>query len=85
MHTVRNMADGYIICNIRGLTFVYTIHKNSFVTSQPAQPASITVRNRVHLRCGIAVVFPKYVIKEYNPPRHNFIEAFLDCYIEVVP
>jgi hypothetical protein len=30
-------------------------------------------------------VFPKYIIKEYDPSRHNFIEAFVDCYIEVVP
>jgi hypothetical protein len=62
MHTFRNLADGYIICNFLGLIFVYMMHKDSTVTPQPAQPASITVRNRVNCK----VWHPRSVSKTHN-------------------
>jgi hypothetical protein len=30
------------------------------------------------LRCGITVVFPKHIIKKYNPSTHNFTVALVD-------
>jgi hypothetical protein len=61
MHTVRNMADGYIICNFRGLISVYMIHKDSIVTST-STAASITVINRVNSK----VRHPRCVSKIHN-------------------
>jgi len=31
------------------------------------------------LRCGIRIVFPKSIIKEYNPSMHNCNVATVDC------
>jgi hypothetical protein len=31
------------------------------------------------LRCSIPIVFLKYIIKEHNPPMHNFDVAITDC------
>jgi len=31
------------------------------------------------LRRGIPVVFPKYIIKEYNPSTHNFNVVTVEC------
>jgi len=37
----------------------------------------ITVKKTV-LKCGIAVVFLKYIIKQCNPSMHNFTVAIVD-------
>jgi len=37
----------------------------------------ITVRKTV-FRCGIPVVFLKYIVKDYNPSMYNFAVAIVD-------